>query len=58
MVGGRPNVLFVHFNDLKTDLSGEMRRIANFLGISVNEDIWPELVAAAGFTAMRRDGET
>jgi aryl sulfotransferase len=54
----RPNVLFVHFNDLKADLSGEMRRIADFLGISVPEDIWPELVAMAGFDAMRRNGET
>jgi aryl sulfotransferase len=53
----RPNVLFVHFNDLKTDLLGEMRRIANFLGISATEDMWPELVAAADFDAMRRDGE-
>ena len=54
----RPNVLFVHYNDLKADLSGEMRRIADFLGISVGEEIWPELVAAAGFEAMRRDGDT
>jgi aryl sulfotransferase len=53
----RPNVLFVHYNDLKADLSGEMHRIADFLGISVTEDIWPELVAAAGFNAMRRDGD-
>jgi len=53
----RSNVLFVHFNDLKADLSGEMRRIADFLGISVPEDMWPELVAMAGLDAMRRDGE-
>jgi aryl sulfotransferase len=54
----RPNVLFVHFNDLKSDLSGEMRRMADFLGIVVPEDMWPELVAAADFDAMRRDGDT
>jgi aryl sulfotransferase len=54
----RPNVLFVHFNDLKADLSGEMRRLADFLGIVVPEDMWPELVAAADFDAMRRDGDT
>ena len=51
----RPNVLLVHYNDLKADLSGEMRRVADFLGISVPPDIWPELVEAAGFEAMRRD---
>ncbi len=53
----RPNVLLVHYNDLKADLSGEMRRVADFLGIPVPPDLWPELVEAAGFEAMRRDGE-
>ncbi|HEY7764168.1 MAG TPA: sulfotransferase domain-containing protein [Aestuariivirgaceae bacterium] len=52
-----PNVLFVHYNDLKADLSGEMRRIAEFLEISVRPDIWPLLVAAAGFEAMREAGD-
>ena len=32
---GRPNVLFVHYADLKADLDGEMRRIAGFLDIAV-----------------------
>lgn len=54
----RPNVLLVHYNDLKADLAGEMRRIADFLGISVAPDVWPMLVEAAGFEAMRRDGDT
>ena len=53
-----PNVLLVHYNDLKTDLSGEMRRIADFLNISATSDLWPKLVDAAGFDAMRRDGDT
>lgn len=53
----RPNVLLVHYNDLKSDLSGEMQRIADFLGISVAPILWPELVEAAGFEAMRRDGD-
>ncbi len=51
-----PNVLLVHYNDLKTDISGEMKRIADFLCISVKAEHWPELVEAAGFEAMRRDG--
>ena len=37
----RPNVLLVHYNDLKADLSGEMRRVADFLGISVPPDTGP-----------------
>jgi hypothetical protein len=49
----RPNVLLVHYNDLKQDLDAEMRRIADWLGITVPEELWPELVAAATFDAMR-----
>lgn len=52
----RPNVLLVHFNDLKADLAGEMRRVAAFLGIAIHPDLWPALVEASGFGAMRRDG--
>lgn len=54
---GRPNVLLVHYNDLKVDLSGEMKRIAEFLDIIVDPEVWPELVEAAGFEAMRREGD-
>jgi aryl sulfotransferase len=53
----RPNVLLVHYNDLKADTEAEMRRVAGFLGISVPEEIWPELVEAASFASMRRNGE-
>lgn len=53
----RPNLLLVHYSDLKADLAGEMRRIAGFLGIQVASERWPELVAAAEFDAMRRDGD-
>lgn len=53
----RPNVLLVHYDDLKADLAGEMGRIAEFLSIPVAPDLWPELVSAAGFEAMRRDGD-
>ncbi|HTQ14067.1 MAG TPA: sulfotransferase domain-containing protein [Rhizomicrobium sp.] len=54
----QPNVLMVHYNDLKTDLEGEMRRIARFLGIEIGEDAWPALVKAAGFDFMRENGAT
>ena len=54
----RPNFLLVHFNDLRADLDGEMRRIAAFLQIDVNQDIWPDLMGAAGFAAMQKAGET
>ncbi len=49
----RPNLLLVHYNDLKADLAGEMRRIAGFLGIGCPDDLLARLVEAAGFEAMR-----
>ena len=50
-----PNLLHVHYNDLKADLPGEMRRIARFLDIGVPEAKWPMLVDAATFAGMKRD---
>lgn len=52
----RPNMLMVHYNDLKADRDGEMRRIAQFCGIDMPQPLWDEIVAAAGFDAMKRDG--
>jgi len=52
------NLLLVHYNDLKADLEGEMRRIAGFLAIEPPRDLWPRLVEAATFEAMKRHGET
>ena len=54
----RSNLLLVHYNDLKADLAGEMHRIARFLGISTAPDLWPQLVEAATFESMKRDGKT
>jgi aryl sulfotransferase len=52
-----PNVLLVHFNDLKADLPGEMRRVAEFLGIAVSESKWPAVVERCTFDSMQRDAE-
>ncbi len=51
----RPNVLFTHYNDLKSDLAGEMRRISDFLDIATPEALMPSLVEAASFECMKRD---
>lgn len=48
-----PNLLFLHYADLIRDLEGEMRRVAEFLNISVDEAEWPALVAAASFEGMK-----
>jgi aryl sulfotransferase len=52
----RPNVLFVHYNDLKADLEGEMRRVAAFLGQKVPESRWKNVVGRCRFESMRRRG--
>jgi len=49
-----PNVLLAHFDDLKVDLDGEMRRIAAFLGVAVDAHYWPDQVARCTFEAMKR----
>lgn len=48
-----PNMLLVHYSDMKKDLEGEMRRIADFLDITVDDDLWPKLVEAAKFESMK-----
>lgn len=52
-----PDMLLVHYNDLKTDRGGEMRRIAAYLGIEIADALWPELIEAAGFDAMKAQGD-
>ncbi|MEW6331979.1 MAG: sulfotransferase domain-containing protein [Pseudomonadota bacterium] len=50
-----PNVLIVHFNDLKRDMEGEMRRIASFLDIRIDEARWPDIVRYCGFEWMKQN---
>jgi aryl sulfotransferase len=47
------NIVLVHYDDLLTDLGGQMRRLAGVLGIAVPEAAWPRLVEAATFAGMR-----
>jgi aryl sulfotransferase len=53
----QPNLLLVHYNDLKADLQGEMRRVAAFLGIDVPAPKWPAVVERCTFEAMRVRGD-
>jgi hypothetical protein len=39
-----PNILFVHFANLKRDMPQEMRRIAQFLEIPIDERRWEEIL--------------
>jgi aryl sulfotransferase len=49
-----PNVLLLHYNDLKADLPGQMRHIGSFLGIEIDEAKFPTLVEHCSLEYMRR----
>ena len=44
---------FVHYADLLADLAGEMRRVADFLGIEVPESLWSATVDRCRIDEMR-----
>jgi aryl sulfotransferase len=48
------NVLFVHYDDLKADLELEMRRIAAFLHIDLEDEQWPAVVDRCTFESMKK----
>ena len=52
-----PNVLFLHFNNLKQDMPGQIRRIAAFLNIKVDESRWPAILEYCSFDWMKRNAE-
>ena len=47
------DVVMLHYDDLREDLAGQMRAVANRLSITVPEERWSELVVAATFDEMR-----
>jgi hypothetical protein len=48
-----PNVHLFHYSDLKADLPGQMKRLADAVGIEVSEARVAELAKAATFDQMR-----
>ena len=57
-VRDRPNVILLRYEDLLDDLEGQMRYIADRLGLAIAETVWPDLVEAATFESMKvRAGE-
>jgi aryl sulfotransferase len=53
----QPNVLFVHYNDLKADLEKEVRRIAAFLGIPIDEKQLPGILERCSFDWMKKNSD-
>lgn len=52
-----PNILLVHYHDLKSDLAGEIRRVARFLEIPVAEAALPTIMQAVKLETMRNNAE-
>lgn len=48
-----PNVMLVHFAKLKADMPAEIRRIASFLEIPIDEAKWDGIVEHCGFDYMK-----
>ncbi len=48
-----PNVLMLHFEALKQDMPGQIRRIAEFLEISIDESKWPAILHHCSFAYMK-----
>lgn len=47
------NVVLVHFDDLRTDLLGQMRRLAHRLRLAEADEVTGELAVGASFDVMR-----
>ena len=48
-----PNVHMLHFNDLKRDMPGEIRRLAGFLDIPIDEAVWDDILLHCSFDYMK-----
>lgn len=52
-----PNILFVHYNDLLSDSKGEIKRVADFLGIQITDEALQTVVNAVTFANMKANAE-
>jgi aryl sulfotransferase len=51
------NILLVHYGDMLADLEGEIRRIADFLGLAIADEVMADIAKATSFTAMKQIAE-
>jgi aryl sulfotransferase len=50
-----PNVYFTHYQNLKDDLEGQMRQIAAYLDIPIDESRWDDMVLHCTFDYMKKN---
>jgi hypothetical protein len=53
----QPNVLFLHYADMKRDHEGSIRRIAKFLGVDPSPDEWTRILEYTSFPWMKAHEE-
>lgn len=53
-IRGLPNVMLIHYADLKRDMAGEIRNIADFLEIPIDESTWPAILEHCSFAWMKK----
>ncbi len=50
-----PNLMLLHFSNLKEDLPGQIRKIAEFLDIEINEAKWQDILMHCSFDYMKEN---
>jgi aryl sulfotransferase len=50
-------VLLVHFSALKADMPRQIRRIAEFLEVQIDEERWPAILEHCSFDYMKAHAE-
>lgn len=50
-----PNVLLLHYADLKEDMPGEIRKVAAFLDIPIREESWEKILLHCSFDYMKKN---
>jgi len=49
-----PNVLLLHFAEMKADMPGQIRRVAEFLETPIDDSRWPAILEHCSFAYMKR----
>jgi len=54
-IRGLPNVMLLHFAELKADMPAQIRRVARFFDIPIDERRWDAIVEHCSFDYMKRN---